>query len=202
MIPLWDIEQGSDTWFKEKAGKPGASSFDKIITTKGEPSKSRTDYIFELAAERIIGRQADGYSNAAMLRGTAMEPEGRALFEFIKGVELKQVGLVYRDESRRVLCSPDGLLENAGFEQKNPLAKTHAKYLLAGTLPSDYFQQVQGSLWVCAFETWWFMSNYPGMPPLIIEIHRDEKWISRLSVLMNEFLDELDHVHAEILKKA
>lgn len=201
MIPLFDIEQGSEQWFAEKAGKPGASSFDKILTTKGEPSKSRTDYIFELAAERIIGKQVDGYSNAHMQRGTAMEPEGRALFEFIKGVELKQVGLVYRDESRRVLCSPDGLLETAGFEQKNPLAKTHAKYLFGDKLPADYFQQVQGGMWVCGFETWWFMSNYPGMPPLIIEVHRDEKWISRLSVLMDEFLDELDEVHQKLLRK-
>lgn len=202
MIPLWDIEQGSDAWFAEKAGKPGASSFDKIITTKGEPSKTRADYIFELAAERIIGRKADGYSNAAMLRGTAMEPEGRALFEFITGRELKQVGLVYRDEDRRVLCSPDGLLEAAGFEQKNPAAKTHAKYLLGGKLPSEYFQQVQGSMWVCGFESWYFMSNYPGMPPLILEVKRDDKWIAKLETLMAEFLDELDTVHQQILKKA
>lgn len=201
MIPLWDIEQGSELWFKEKAGKPGASSFDKIITMKGEPSKTRTDYIYELAAEQIIGRQADGYSNAAMLRGTAMEPEGRALFEFITGNELKQVGLVYRDESRRVLCSPDGLLDESGFEQKNPLAKTHTKYLLSGKLPSEYFQQVQGSMWVCGFESWWFMSNYPGMPPLILEVKRDEKFIARLEILMDEFLNELDEVHQQILKK-
>jgi hypothetical protein len=201
MIPMWDIEQGTDLWFEEKAGKPGASSFDKIITTKGEPSKTRTDYIFELSAERIIGRQADGYTNAAMARGTAMEPEGRALFEFIKGVELKQVGLVYRDDSRRVLCSPDGLLDIAGFEQKNPLAKTHAKYLFSDKLPTEYFQQVQGSMWICGFESWWFMSNYPGMPPLIIEVHRDEKWISTLAVIMDEFLDELDGVHQKLLRK-
>ena len=110
MIPMWDIDQGSDAWFAEKAGKPGASSFDRIITTRGEPSKQRTDYIFQLAAERIVGREVDGYTNAAMQRGTALEPEGRALFEFITGLELKQVGLVYRDESRRVLCSPDGLI--------------------------------------------------------------------------------------------
>ena len=200
MIPLW-MEQGSDEWFKEKAGKPGASSFDKILTTKGEPSKTRQDYIFQLAAERIVGREVDGYTNAAMQRGTAMEPEGRALFEFITGLELKQVGLVYRDESRRVLCSPDGLLLNAGFEQKNPAAKTQAKYLYSGKLPYEYFQQVQGSMWVCGFETWHFMSNYPGMPPLLLEVKRDDKWIAKLAVAMDEFLAELDDVHQKILKK-
>ena len=201
MIIVDDVEQGTDAWLQLKAGRPGASSFDKIITMKGEPSKTRTDYIYELAAERIVGRQVDNYSNAAMLRGTAMEPEGRALFEFITGLELRQVGLVYRDEDRRVLCSPDGLLPDAGFEQKNPLAKTHAKYLLNGKLPSEYFQQVQGSMWVCGFDRWYFQSCYPGMPPLILEVKRDDKWIAKLETLMAEFLDELDHVHAEILKK-
>lgn len=201
MIPIYDIEQGTEAWLTEKAGKPSASGFDRIITTKGEPSKSRTDYIYELAAERIIGRPADGYTNAAMARGIELEPEGRALFEFLTGQELKQVGLVYRDESRRVLCSPDGLLPTAGFEMKAPMAKTHARYLLDGRLPTDYWQQVHGSMWVCGFESWWFLSHYPGLPPLLIECRRDEKWISKLAVLMDEFLDELDDVHRKLLEK-
>jgi hypothetical protein len=201
MIPIYDIEQGSDAWFAAKAGRPGASSFDKIITTRGEPSKSRQDYLYELAGERIIGRQEPGYTNHHMERGIALENEGRALFELIHDVELKQVGLVYRDESMRVLCSPDGLLEDAGFEQKNPMLKTHVKYLMANKLPSDYFCQVQGSLWVCGFDTWWFMSSYPGLPPLILKVHRDEKWISKLEVLMNEFLDEMDNVYNEISRR-
>jgi len=202
MIPLYDIEQGTDAWFAAKAGRPGASSFDKILTTKGEPSKQRQDYLYELAGERIIGRQEPGYSNYAMERGITLESEGRALFELLHDVELKQVGVVYRDESRRVLCSPDGLLEDAGFEQKNPMLKTHVKYLLAGTLPTDYYQQVHGSMWVCGFDSWYFMSNYPGMPPLILKVHCDEKWLVKLDSVMKEFLDELDYVHAEILKKS
>ena len=40
------------------------------------------------------------------------------------------------------------------------------------------------------------------MPPLLLEVKRDDKWIARLEVLMAEFLDELDHVHAAILKKS
>ena len=152
MIALYDIAQGSEAWFAAKAGRPGASSFDKIITTKGErpsgkdgTSKTRTDYLFELAAEKIVGRSAETYTNPHMARGLEMEAEGRALFELLTGFELKQVGLVYKDESRRVLCSPDGLLPSAGFEQKNPMAKTKASYLYGSKLPTDYFQQIQGS---------------------------------------------------------
>jgi hypothetical protein len=201
MIPVWDIEQGSESWFQAKAGRPGASSFDRIITTKGEPSKSRKDYIYELAGEKLIGRQEAGYSNAHMQRGNEMEGESRALFELTTGLEVRQVGIVYRDESMRVLCSPDGLMESSGLEMKNPMLKTAVKYLMMNKLPTDYFCQVQGSMWVCGFETWWFMSNYPGLPPLILKVNRDEKWISKLSVLMNEFLDEMDNVYNEISRR-
>jgi hypothetical protein len=191
-----DIEQGSEQWFVEKAGKPGSSSFDRIITTKGEPSKQRSDYLLQLAGERIIGRQEEGYCSPAMARGTQMEAEARALYEMVHGCEVRQVGLIYRDEKKRVLCSPDGLPDNGvrGLEIKNPLLKTHTKYLLGGKLPTDYFQQVHGSMWVCECDKWAFLSYYPCMPQLDIVVERDDKFFDRLEVLMKEFLDELDHV--------
>ena len=201
MIPVYNIEQGTEEWFAAKAGRPSASNFSRIITTTGEPSKQQQDYLYELAGERIVGRQEQGYTNYAMARGVELEADGRALFEFLHGVELQQVGVVYRDDEKRVLCSPDGLLEGAGFEQKNPLLKTHVKYLLGGKLPTEYYQQVHGSMWVCGFEKWYFLSNYPGMPPLILEVHREEKWTSKLEKIMNEFLQELDFIHAELVKK-
>lgn len=191
MIIIDDIEQGTEAWVKEKAGKPGASSFDKIVTTKGEPSKSRTDYLYQLAGEAIIGRQEEGYTNFAMQQGIEREAESRALFEMLHGVTVRKVGLIYRDESRSVLCSPDGLLEDCGLEMKNPLLKTHVKYLLDGKFPTDYFQQVQGSMYVTGFSRWFFMSHYPGAPPLILEVKRDEVFISKLAYEMDKFLFEL-----------
>ena len=41
MLVMDEIEQLSPKWFQEHAGIPGASSFDKIVTTKGEQSKQR-----------------------------------------------------------------------------------------------------------------------------------------------------------------
>lgn len=184
------IIQGSPEWFAAKAGKPGASSFDKIITTKGEPSKSRTDYLYQLAGEAIIGRQEEGYTNFAMQQGIEREAESRALFEMLYGVQVKQVGMIYRDD-KACLCSPDGLLEDAGLEMKNPLLKTHVKYLLAGTLPTDYFQQVQGSLYISGFKHWYFMSHYPALPPFILKVERDEKFISALAIEIDKFVYEL-----------
>lgn len=190
MIIIDTVLQGSPEWHDLKAGIPGASSFDKIITTKGEPSKSRQDYLYQLAGEAITGKQEEGYTNFAMQQGIEREAESRALFELMHGVQVRQVGLIYRDD-KAALCSPDGLIEDAGVEMKNPLLKTHVKYLLAGTFPMDYFQQVQGSLYITEFKHWFFMSHYPGMPPLILKVERDEKFISALAKALDLFVVEL-----------
>lgn len=191
-IIVTDIVQRSDDWFKAICGNVGASSIDKIITTKGEPSKSRTDYMMTLAAERLTGKQEAGYLNQAMQNGIDREEEARTLFEMVHDIEIQQVGLIYKDALQLCHCSPDGLIgDKSGFEVKNPLSKTHIKYLLDGKLPIDYFCQVQFSLYVSERESWWFMSNYTGLKPFMIEVFRDEKWIEKCDKELTQFNQEL-----------
>jgi len=186
-----DCEQMSEQWFSEKAGKPSASNFDKIITTKGEPSKQAKKYLYQLAGESITGIKTEGYQNAAMLRGIELEPQARSLFEMIHDVEVKQVGLCYPDEQKKYLSSPDGLLDNAGLEIKCPEIHTHVSYLIEGKLPTDYFQQVQGGMAVTGLPFWHFMSYYPGLPPFIIKVERDDAFISKLKAELDKFCYEL-----------
>jgi len=190
---ILECAQRSDEWFSAICGNVGASSIDKIITTKGEPSKSRTDYMMTLAAERITGKGEVGFTSIAMLNGIEREAEARTLFEMARGVEIRQVGLVYKDENKLCHCSPDGLIgDNSGFEVKNPMSKTHVKYLLDGKLPIDYFCQVQFSLYVTERASWWFMSHYPGIKPFMVEVYRDEKWISKMEIELTLFNDQLE----------
>ena len=186
-----DCDQMSEEWFAEKTGKPGASSFDKIVTTKGEPSKSAKNYLYQLAGESIVGIKTETYQNAIMQRGIELEPSARSLFEMIHDVEVKQVGLCYPDEQKKYLCSPDGLLEDAGLEIKCPMIHTHVSYLLGGKLPTDCFQQVQGSMAVTGFSHWWFMSYFPRMKPLIIKVERDEGFIKKLKAELDNFCLDL-----------
>jgi putative phage-type endonuclease len=189
---ILDCEQRSETWFQAILGNPGASSIDKIITTKGEPSKSRDDYMMTLAAERITGKGEVGFTTQAMLNGIEREAEARTLFEMVRGVEIQQVGVIFKDDLRLCHCSPDGLVgDKSGIEIKNPLSKTHCKYLLAGKLPTEYFCQIQFSLYVSERETWWFMSHYPGIKPFIAECFRDEKWIEKCEKELIAFNQEL-----------
>lgn len=191
MIIIDGIDQLSPAWFKMKAGIPGASSFDKIVTSKGEPSKQSQKYLCQLAGEAIVGDKMEAYTNTTMQRGIELEGEARALFELINNVEVKQVGLCFADEQRKYLCSPDGLLPNSGLEIKCPLVHTHVEYLLKRKLPIEYIQQVQGSMLVTGFSSWWFVSYYPGIKPLIIKIKRDEKFIEKLKIALDCFCIDL-----------
>lgn len=193
-----NIEQGSPEWFFACCGNVGASNIDKIITTKGEPSKSKLDYMMTLAAERITGKREEGFTSLAMLNGIEREAAARALFELAHGVEVQKVGLIYKDDRKLCHCSPDGLIgDSAGLELKNPMSKTHVKYLLSGKLPSEYFCQVQFSLYVSEREKWFFVSCYEGIKPLILEVGRDEKWIEQCEIELNAFNNEL----AEMVEK-
>ena len=187
-----DIEQLSPDWFKLRGAIPTASNFEKIVTSKGEPSKQQQAYLYQLAGESLIGRKEESYTNYAMQRGIDLEPEAKGFYEFITGNSLRQVGLCYQDEQQKWACSPDGLIDDNGlFELKCPLLHTHVAYLLKGTLPVEYVQQIQGSMMICDCQWADFMSYYPGVKPLIIRVERDEEFISKLAKELDSFCDQL-----------
>lgn len=194
-----DCEQNSEEWFKEKLGKPSASNASKIIQNDGKPSKQRAGYLYELAGEIITGRREETYQNGNMLMGQEREVESRSFYELSQGVEVKKVGVIYKDEQRLFLCSPDGVVNNEyGLEMKNVLPKTQVKYLLDEELPSEYFSQVQFSLHVTGFKFWEFLSYVPGIKPFIVRVPRDEKFLKMLSVELEVFCGELKDVIAKI----
>lgn len=183
--------QYSEAWYQAKAGVPSASNFDKIVTSKGEPSKQSQKYLYQLAGEKLLEVMPESYQSEAMKRGLEMEGEARKLFKMAHDTEVSQVGIVYPDEQKKILCSPDGLLGNTGLEIKCPLIHTHIAYLLEGKLPTEYIQQVQGSMFVTGFEHYFFMSYFPGLKPLILKVERDELFIKKLEAELSKFCLEL-----------
>lgn len=197
---ILDVEQGSEEWMAARVGIPSASVFEKLITTKGEPSKSKQKLLYQLAGEKIIGAKEEGYTNGAMQRGIDMEPEARSLFELMTGLKVEEVGMCYLDERKDRSCSPDGLMEDEGLEIKCPSMAVHVEYLLSGKLPTAYFQQVQGSMYITGLERWHFFSYYPGMKPLHIVVERDEMWIAKLSKILDDFVVELEETTKELME--
>lgn len=189
-----DCEQQTEDWYKIKAGIPSSSCFSKIITTKGAPSTSCKAYMYQMAGEKIIGRTESGYQSEAMLYGTKMEDKAREVYEFITGNNVKQIGFCL-DDQKRYGASTDGLIGDDGMiEIKCPYLHTHVKYLLDNKLPTEYFQQVQGGMFVTERKWCNFVSYFPEMPILILRVERDEEFILKLENELIKFNKELQTV--------
>ena len=196
---LLEVEQGSPEWLAARRGIPTASCFDKIVTTKGEPSKSRTKYLYQLAGERITGGTDDSFRSKFMQRGNDVEAEARAFYELIYDRTVQRVGICYKDESKRIACSPDGLVgKKGGVQIKCPSMAEHIGYLLSSQLPTEYFVQVQGELYVTDRDWWDFISYYPGLRGFVVRVKRDEKFINSLSHELNVFCNDLDKLTEQI----
>lgn len=191
-MEIIDCIQGSEEWFAARCGVPSASNFDKIVTSKGEPSTQAKKYMYKLAGESVSGIAEETYKNAAMERGTILEDEARQLYQIINDEEVKQVGFC-KEEGYG--CSPDGMVLFQGMlEIKCPSAAVHVEYLLKETLPTTYIQQVQGQMLVTGSKWCDFMSYYPGIKPFIIRVERDEPFISKLKSELDKFCAELKSV--------
>ncbi len=193
-----DITQQSDQWFKVRAGRPTASNFSRIFTTKLERSTQWSDFCLELVASSIRPDEIKFAGNRHTDRGNALEPEARQMFMDLTGFNVKEVGFVTREDDI-VGCSPDGIIVRecesilcpadweAGFEIKCPESSKHISYLLDGGLPSAYFQQVHGSMSVTGLDAWWFMSYCPGIKPHIIKVERDER-TENIKEILDDFV--------------
>jgi putative phage-type endonuclease len=190
-------EQRTPEWYEERMGIPTASSFDKIITSKGDISASRTKYLYKLVAEKLSGTVETSYINDAMQHGIDTEAEARKVYELITLNDVEHVGFCLSD-CERYGASPDGLVGEDGLlEIKCPKAETHIEYLLNGKLPTAYFQQVQGQLLVTGRKWCDFMSYVRNLKPFIIRVGRDEEFIKKLEQALIEF----DKEKQEIIKQ-
>jgi hypothetical protein len=188
-----DIEQGSAEWQAIRKGRPTASRFDAILTSKGDLSKQSTGYIRELIAECFCPDFQAWAGNALTDRGRETEAEARELFAKQTGLKLEQVGFVLSDDGV-CGCSPDSLVADsagqyvAGLEIKCPAPKTHVGYVLDGCLPDDYRQQVHGSMAVTGLNEWHFWSYFPGMQPLHVIAKRDD-YTEKIAKALVGFVD-------------
>ena len=180
---ILDMEQGSDEWLAARLGRPSASMFSKLITTKGKPSTQAGGYINKLAGERLSGESEAFYTNEHMVRGTELEPEAREAYEFISGNDVLEVGFVV-DPSFEYGCSPDGLIgTDGGIEIKCPAATTMMKYYQdSEELVKAYYQQIQGCMWVTKRDWWDAFAYHPKMKHVLVRVPRDDAFIAKLAV--------------------
>ena len=170
---------------------PTASGMSKIITSKGDVSKSLNGYISQLIAEAKMKAPAQWIGTEDMQRGNELEPEARRLYEFINEKAVEQVGFCMTDD-RRFGCSPDGFIDDrkGGLEIKCPRLETHIGYVMASKLPTAYKVQVHASMFVTGCKYWDFMSYAPEADPFILRVERDD-FTDKLGAALDEFYKEL-----------
>jgi putative phage-type endonuclease len=200
MVIIENIEQGTEEWLKIKAGVPSASEADKILSPTGKASTQKDKYLNQLIGEKLLGIKPESYKSQAMIEGNLKEDEARSYFTITQGIDIKQVAFCFED-NKRYGISPDGLGDLTGLEIKCPELHTHVEYLRKGKLPTKYITQVQMSMLVSGYPNWWFMSYYPGLPELLINVPRDDAYCSKLKVALDDFCDELDREYKKFLEK-
>ena len=169
---LYNVDQGSDAWKQLRLGVPTASQFHRVVSpAKLAPSAQIKGYAYELAYEELFREEKNSHSSMYMERGHIVEIMARDAFAERFGA-IAPGGFATTDDGT-IGCSPDGLLttEAAGLEIKSPSGPQHLEYLLDGP-GADYRMQVQGSMLVTGFTSWYWMSFHQRMPGQ----NRDQPW--------------------------
>lgn len=198
---LIDVQQGSGEWLDARVGVVTASRFADAISKKkdGESSQKRTDYLFEILAERLTKTAAFKYVNAEMQWGRDNEPAARADYSFSRNVEVTETGLWMHDDLA-IGASPDGFVvdpkDGEGcIEIKCPSSKNHL-LMLANGIDVDYLPQIYGQQWITGRRWTDFISYDPRMPEAyrmyIERVYWDEKFASKLIERVVEFAAEVD----------
>jgi hypothetical protein len=127
-----------------------------------------------------------------------LEAEARSLYELTNDVKVEQVGFCLSDDGKAG-CSPDGLVGKKGLlEIKCPSMAIHIGYLLDNSVPTDYFQQVQGQLFITGREWLDFISYYPAIRPMLVRVKRDNEFIEKLETELNIFCEKLEKLIIKI----
>jgi putative phage-type endonuclease len=191
--------QGSEEWRQARSGSIGASDAPSVVrrVKSGGFSADRESLLAVKVLERITNTPVEPYRSAAMLQGTAREPEARMTYALVKGVEVEEIALVPHPTIKGSHCSPDGLVGLDGLvEIKCPMAAQHLDTLLNGQISSDHLTQMMWQM-ACTGRAWddfvSYSSDFPGpMQIWIKRVHRDAKRIAELEREIATFIKEID----------
>lgn len=184
----YKVEQNSDEWFALRRGKFTASTFKDLFM--GENTQGYKDAIYKVAFERLTNTSPESFTNEYMQRGTELEPEARAWYEFERNIDVVSGG--FFEYNSWIGASPDGLIGEDGLlEIKCPKYSTMMDYLIKKELPKTYYYQVHGQLLVTDRQWCDFLAYHPSLPKFVLRVERDKK-------IDDEILDKL----FEAIKKA
>lgn len=193
---MWhNIEQGTEEWFALRQAKFTASTFKNLFATK--TTASYNNEIYRVVFEKLTGESPETYKNEYMERGNELEPFARAAYEMESFNDVTPGGFFELNEF--VGCSPDGLIgDEGGLEIKCPKFSTMIEYLVKKKLPTEYYWQVQGSLFVTKRKYWDFFGYHPKLKPLVVKVLPEEEAFEKLEKEIAEATKRVNEIIEKI----
>lgn len=216
-----DLLQRTEAWHAVRAGRITASRMADVMAfsegegvyksgpKKGQPKvarplKARTDYAFELAAERITGKPRKQIRAAALQWGIDVEPAALAAYQARRGVIVTPTGFVLHPDYDIIGASPDFLVgTDGGGEIKCPEStEVHLQTWRDG-VPEEHLPQIQAGM-MCTGRSWWdfvsFHPDFPGPFRLYVQrIARDDVYIERLLQACLSLNAEVDSIIDQVM---
>lgn len=206
-IDVNQVEQGSYDWLKLRLGVITASEAGKVISVPRSGKKwtdTKLSYFYTLLGEVCTGEVVE-VTAKPLAWGKEHESSARTLFEFTSGVDVSDASIIYKDDSLRCACSPDGLCSDGrGLELKSPYTTAvFMKFRLGGfdAIKSEYMAQVQYSMWVTGKDAWYFANYDPRMKREGIHhvlVEREQEYMNKFDDMVPEFIEKMDQSLAEI----
>lgn len=192
-----NLQQGTKEWFEMKLGKITGTVLADILGTP----KAREGCLAEILSERLTPEvDVEHMHENAMARGTRLEPEALAAFEYVTGKQVERVGYCESDDNPWIGYSPDGIIgDTEDVEIKCPEGKNYMKIVLSNEVPKEYKHQIiQGFVVNPRLQTRYFVAYNPDIvkyPIHIIPVHRDSVKYEIESAIMAqlEFLGEVEN---------
>jgi len=201
-------EQRTPEWYARRVGKVTASRVvDVLARTKNGWGASRYNYRADLVAERLTGLVPDGgFVSEAMARGIELEEKARAAYEFYTGNKLTLIDFVDHPSIAMAGASPDAFAGDDGLlELKCPNTATHIEWLLGGTVPKKYRDQMDWQM-ACTGKLWCDFASFDDRLPEDMQLFvtrqvRDPARMVDVTGAVVEFLREVDETVAALIAK-
>ena len=183
---IHNFEQGTPEWLACRADKFTASNFVDLFAK--ETTQAYQNLINNVVYGKLTGEAPETYQNEYMIRGSELEPFAREAYELETFNKVNQVGFIELNEW--IGYSPDGLISEDGLiEIKCPKHSTLIEYHLSGQMPTKYYWQMQGGMYVtgrqwCDYYVW-----HPKLKPLLKRVERNEDDILKLESKLNEVIE-------------
>lgn len=187
-------QQQSVPWFNTKLGVLSSSGAHAIVAKKD--TATRHNYMCDLIAQVCTG-VIEEVNSKHMDWGKEHEDAARSCYEFETGLKMQPLLFVFKDDTFRAGCSPDGIISKTkGAEIKCPWdSGNYVDFLLLDKIKSEWAWQTNFTMWIMEATEWdvcFYDSRMKVKPFHSITVQADPEKQKRLEDAVPEFVHDMD----------